>query len=181
MCIRDSSSGGVTAAKPTSAAPRLHDSSFISSIIQHFLRLPFRCFRDMFAADDPRQLLNAPLTGKRSYRRDRFAVSFAFFNQEMPVSYTHLLDGNTDSGVFITDFNNAKSVVSFFRVESPRWFLVNVTPYQSFNAPIRTLRQFLLLIAVLSGIICIILTYLTSKKLYFPIKSIGSKITKRCV
>lgn len=93
-------------------------------------------------------------------------------------SIARILDGNTDSGVFITDFNNAKSVVSFFRVESPRWFLVNVTPYQSFNAPIRTLRQFLLLIAVLSGIICIILTYLTSKNLYFPIKSIGSKITK---
>ncbi|WP_168735493.1 helix-turn-helix domain-containing protein [Cohnella fermenti] len=76
------------------------------------------------------------------------------------------------SGYFLSDVNGQKSFISFSRSPSPEWTLINLTPYRHIQDKLRSIEYFTAIIGAITLLLCLLTTFLLSRNLYSPIRSL---------
>jgi len=87
-----------------------------------------------------------------------------------------ILLANDVSNHFVSEVYNTKSIISYIRLHSSNWILVNVTPYKYISSSINFFKVSVITIALLVLIMCILFGYYISKRIYDPLGNIFNKI-----
>ena len=87
-----------------------------------------------------------------------------------------ILNSGQDMSNFITKIENEKKVVSFVNSEEFNWIFLSISSYESFNATLKQVSLFIVIICILILILGILFSLVLSRNLYSPIKDLISNI-----
>ena len=98
-----------------------------------------------------------------------FAKSFS--NIKKSKIFSKVLNSNDKTGFYFASDNGKKYLLSFVNSDNLDWKYISVTPYEDIIGSMRKIKQATLLIGFLVIVLVGIASYLISKRLYRPVKS----------
>ena len=91
--------------------------------------------------------------------------------------YIKNIAGSKDpSGYFVSEVDNVKSLVTYVSLEQSGWKFLRYTPYGNIVLRINRMRQTSLLICIIILLLALVMSFLTSRRLYNPISLITDRL-----
>lgn len=106
-------------------------------------------------------------------------------NEEFHVKDQLLLDfdqtgmmNEEDSGYFLTEINNTKSVVIYTGADEHQWRYISIIEYNALVAQVRKLQAITVFISILIAFICVLAAHIYSRSLTVSVHTMAMKIKK---
>lgn len=96
-------------------------------------------------------------------------------SSEAESEFFRKMSGNR-SGYFLSEYKGAEMLVSFYKVQHLDWYIVDMTPLSSLMEGMRSIKKYIVLIALAELLILLALSYMISRAISSPIKKLVRSI-----